>query len=135
MLDLVRHTRACPRFSKITKQQYLWEGSSYFVYLLREVTHPWKLQCYYFVLVGMFKVLWTSNHQYLWKWFSDFVDILQVVICVLFHIHWSYKNMLCWACIVRHILSTYQIVRCFKLKNLENNRMYQVDFLLPLKLQ
>ena len=34
-----------------------------------------------------------------------------------------------------HRLSTNQIVRCFKLKKLENCMRYQVDFLLPLKLQ
>ena len=32
--------QACPRYSKITKQQYLWEDLSYFVYLLHVVTHP-----------------------------------------------------------------------------------------------
>ena len=42
----------CPAFSKITKCQYLWEWWSYFVYLLHVVTHPWKQQCYHFVLGG-----------------------------------------------------------------------------------
>ena len=37
--------------------------------------------------------------------------------------------------IVRHRFSANQIVRCFKLKKLENYISYQVDFLLPLKLQ
>ena len=39
------------------------------------------------------------------------------------------------ACIVWHRLSANQIVRCFKLKKLKNYMRYQVDFLLPLKLQ
>ena len=43
--------------------------------------------------------------------------------------------MLFWAGIVWHRLSANQIVRCFKLKKLENYMRYQVDFLLPLKLQ
>ena len=43
--------------------------------------------------------------------------------------------MLFWACIVWHRLSVNQIVRCFKLKKLKNYMNYQVDFLLPLKLQ
>ena len=37
--------------------------------------------------------------------------------------------------IVRCSLSANQIVQCFKLKKLENSMTYQVDVLLPLKLQ
>ena len=66
---------------------------------------------------------------------SDFVDFLHVVICVLLDIHWSYQNMLFWAGIIRHSPSGNQIVRCFKLKKLENYARNQVDFLLPFKLQ
>ena len=139
MLGLVRHARACPRFSKITKQQYLWEGLSYFVYLLHVFTHPWKLHCYHVVLVGCGpacpKFSEATNHQYLWKGCSDFVDFLQVVICILLDIHWSYKNMLFWAGIVRYSVSANQIFRCFKLKKLKKDMRYQVDFLLPLKLE
>ena len=137
MLDLVRYAWACPRFSKIIKKQYLWEGLSYFVYLLHVVTHSWKLQCHHVVLVGpsCTKFSETTNHQYLWKSLNDFVDILHLVICVLLHIHGSYKNMLFWAGIVRHSLSAYHIVRCFKLKKLQNDMRYQVEFLLPLKLE
>ena len=43
--------------------------------------------------------------------------------------------MLFWVGTVRHRLSTNQIVRCFKLKKLENSMRDQVDFLPPLKLQ
>ena len=43
--------------------------------------------------------------------------------------------MLFWVDIVRHRLSAYQAVRCFKLTKLDNYMRYQVDFLLPLKLQ
>ena len=50
-------------------------------------------------------------------------------------IHRSYQNLLFWACIVWHRLSANQIVRCFKLKKLKNYMRYQVDFLLPLKLE
>ena len=132
MLGLVRHARGCPRFSKITKQQYLWVGLSYSGYLLHVVTHPWKLQCYV-VLVGYGpacpKFSEATNHQYLWKGSCGFV------ICILLDIHWSYKNMLFWAGIVRHSLSTNQTVRCFKLKKLKKDMMYQVDFFLPLKLK
>ena len=125
MLGLVRHARACPRFSKITKQQYFWEGLSYFVYLLNVVTRPWKLQCYHAVLVGYGPV----------KVSCDFADFLQVVICILLDIHCSYKNVLYWAGIVRHSLSANHIVRCFKLKKLKKNMRYQAEFLLPLKLE
>ena len=48
---MVRHNWTCPTFSKITKYQYLWKALSYFVYLLHEITHLWKLQCYHAVLV------------------------------------------------------------------------------------
>ena len=43
--------------------------------------------------------------------------------------------MLFWVGTVRRRLSTNQIVRCFKLKKLENSMRYQVDFLPPLNLQ
>ena len=138
MLGLVRHARACPRFSKI-KQQYHWEELSCFIYFLHVVTDPWKLQCYHVILVGYGpecpKFSETTNHQYLWKGLSDFVDFLQVVICILLDIHWSYKNMLFWAGIVRHSLSANHIVRWFKIKKLRNYMRYQVNLLLPLKLQ
>ena len=138
MLGLVRHARACLRPTKITKQQYLWEWLSYFTYLLHAVTRPWKLQCYHVVLVGYGpacpKFREAINYQYLWKGSCDSVDFLQVVICILLDIHWSYKNMLFWSGIVRHSLLANQIVRCCKLKKLKKDR-YQVDFLLPLKLE
>ena len=50
-------------------------------------------------------------------------------------IHWSYQNLLFWAGIVWHRLSANQIVGCFKFKKLKNYIRYQVDFLLPMKLQ
>ena len=58
-------------------------------------------------------------------------------ICIprVMDIHWSYQNLLFWAGIVWHRLSANQIVRCFKLKKLKNYMRYQVEFLLPLKLQ
>ena len=141
MLSLVRYARACWTFSKITKCQYLWEGLSYFVYFLYGVTHQWtwKLQCYHSILFGYGpewpKLSEIQNCHYLWKGFSDFVDFLHVVICILLDTHWSYKNMLFCVGNVRHRLSATQIVRCCKLKKLKNYMRYQVDFLLPLKLQ
>ena len=76
------------------------------------------------------------NHLYLksdlmnWAdWLNDFC-LLKVL-----DIHWSYQNLLFWAGIVWHRLLANQIVRYFKLKNLKNYMRYQVDFLLPLKLQ
>ena len=108
-----------------------------FCLFLHVVTQPWKLQCYHVVLVGYGlacpKFSEATNHQYLWKWSCDFVDFLLVVICILLDIHWNYKNMLFWAGIVRHSHSVNQIVKCFKLKKLKKDMMYQVDFLLPLK--
>ena len=133
MLGLVRNARACPRFSDIAK---LWEGLSYFVYLLHAVTTPWKLQCYNVVLVGYGpaspKFFEATNHQHLWKGSCDFVDFFQLVICILLNIHWSYKNMPFWADIVRHSLSANQIVVGKKLKN---DMRHQADFLLALKLE
>ena len=84
---------------------------------------------------NMHKVLWSKTLPIYWKGSCDFVDFLQVVICILLDIHWSYNNMLFWAGIVRHSLSANQIVRCFKLKKLKKDMRYQVDFLLPLKLE
>ena len=73
--------------------------------------------------------------QYLWKAFSDFVDFLHVVIRILLDILWSYKNMLFWVDSVSHTLLSNGIVRCFKLKKLENYIRLQIHFLLPLKLR
>ena len=129
---------ACPRLSKITKQQYIWEGLSFFVYLLHVVTHLWKLRFYHVILVGYGpacpKFAEATNQQYLWKGSYDFVNFLQVVICILLDIRGSYKNMIFWAGIFRHSLSTNQILRCFKLKKLTKDIRYQVDLFLPLKI-
>ena len=122
-LGLVRHTWACRTFSKIPKHQYLGEGLSYLVYLLHVVPHLWKLQCYHAVLVGYgpaYPKFSEINCQYLRKVFSDFVDFLLVVICILLDTHLSYKNVIFSAGIVRHRLLANQIVRYFKLKKLEN---------------
>ena len=74
-----------------------------------------------------------TNCEYLWKGLGDFVDFLHVVICILLDIHLNKYAIL--VDIVRHRLTTYQIVRCFKLEKLENYLRYLVDLLLPLKLQ
>ena len=136
-MGLVRHAWASQTFSKITNCQYLWERLSYFVYLLHVVTHPGKLHYYHVVLVRYVparpKFSEITNHQYLWRGLS--VDLLRVVICILLYIHWSYQNLLFWAGIFRHRLSANQIVKCFKLKKIENYMRYQVDCLFPLKLQ
>ena len=73
-----------------------------------------------------------TNHEYLWQGSCDFVDFFA---SSYLDIHWSYKNMLFWAGIVKHSLSVNQIVRCFKLKKLKKDVKYQVDFFLPLKLE
>ena len=110
-LGLVKHAPA-RRTSKITKCQCLW-GLSYFVYLLHVVTYLWKLQCYVILFgcgPGCTKFSEITNRRYLRKGFSDFVDFLHVVICILLDIHWSCKNMLFWVGTVRHRFSANHIV-------------------------
>ena len=75
--------------------------------------------CFGRVWCSMPKVHWNNKSPLSLKKLSDFVDFLQVVICILLDIHLTYKNILFWAGIVRHRLSAYQIVRCFKLKKLK----------------
>ena len=139
MLGLVRHTWAYWTFPKITKVPIsLGKVELFCLFVVCSYTsmEAMLLSCH-------FRWLWswcpkfseTTNHQYLWKGFSDFVDFLHVVICILLDIHWCYKNMLFRVDTVRHRLSGNQIVRCFKLKNLKNYMSNHVDVLLPLKLQ
>ena len=87
------------------------------------------------VLSCCFSWVWSGMPKVLWKGLSDFIDFLHVIICILLDIHWSCKNMVFWAGIVRHRLSANQIVGCFELKILKSYMRYQVDFLLPLNLQ
>ena len=69
----------------------MWEGLSYFICLLHVVRDLWELQCYHVGLVGYgpacAKFSQTINHQYVWKGLSDFVDFLQLVICILLNIY------------------------------------------------
>ena len=81
------------------------------------------------------KVLWNNTLLIPLERVEWFCWFFHVVIFILLDIHWSYQHLLFWASIVRQRLSANQIVRCFKLKKLENYLRYQVDFLLPLKLQ
>ena len=60
---------------------------------------------------SMPKVLWHNNSPISLERVVWFCWFLQVVICILLDIHWSYKNMLFWAGIVRHSLSSSQIAR------------------------
>ena len=62
-----------------------------------------------------------TNHQYIWKGLSYFVDILLDTHC-------SYKNMLFWVGIVRHRLLANQLARCFEFKKLENYMRYKLIF-------
>ena len=80
------------------------------------------------VCSSMFKVLWKNKSP-----ISS--DMIEWFCCILLDIHWSYKNMLFWTGIVRYSLSANQIVRCFRLKKPKKYMRYQVDFLLPLKLE
>ena len=109
------HSRACHHSPKQQKCEYLWQGWSYFICLLHVVTYPWKWQCYHVALVGYGpaypKFSKITNCQYPWKGLSGFVDFFHAVIWILSDIHWSYKNRLFWAGIVRHRLSANQIVR------------------------
>ena len=87
--------------------------------------------------------IWSSMPTFIWnnkleislervEWFCWFFAL---ILYILLDIHWSYKIVLFQAGIVRHRLSARQIVRSFKLKKLENYMRYQIEFLLPLKLQ
>ena len=71
--------------SKITKHQYLWEWWKYFVYLLHVVADPRKLQRYHVVLVGYGPACLKFSEISLERVgrLSDFVDFLDVVICIL----------------------------------------------------
>ena len=75
------------------------------------------------------QVYLTNDLMNLAHWLNDFC-VLRVM-----DIHWSYQNLLFWAGIVWHRLSANQVVRYFKLKKRKNYMRYQVEFLLPLKLQ
>ena len=130
MLGLVSHARACSRFSKITKQQYLWVVELFCLFVACNYTsmEATVLSCRF----SWVKFSEATNHEYLWQGSCDFVDFFA---SSYLDIHWSYKNMLFWAGIVKHSLSVNQIVRCFKLKKLKKDVRYQVDFFLPLKLE
>ena len=65
----------------------------------------------------------------------NLADWLNICIVIVMDIYWSYKNLVFWAGIVWHRISANQVVRDFKLEKLNNYMMYQVDFLLLLKLQ
>ena len=71
--------------------------------------------------------MYLTNDLINWAdWLND-ICLLRVM-----DIHWSYQN---FAILGWHRLVGNHIVRCFKLKKLKNYMRYQVDFLLPLKLQ
>ena len=122
--------RACPGMLNVLQinYQYLWESLTIlFVacsYTSRKATLSW------YVLFSWVcpKVSEITNHQYLWKVLSDFVNFLHVVICILLDIHWSYQNLLFWAGIVRHRLLANQIVRWSKLKKLKTTRVIKLIF-------
>ena len=128
MLSLVRHTRACPKFSKITKQQNLWEGLSYFFlfvacsYTTMEAT---VLSCHC-------SWLWSSMPKVLWSNKSP-ISLERVVwFCWFFASSYLY--------LVRYPLKLqrYTILRWYwQTQPLSQSdcQMYQVDFLLPLKLE
>ena len=84
---------------------------------------------------GMPKVLWSNKSPislkmvvwFCWFFASSYLHLVRYPL--------KLQKYAFWTGIFRHSLSANQIVRCFKLKNLKNNLRYQVDFLLPLKLE
>ena len=102
-------------------------GKGYFVYFLhsyRSMEATVLSRFFSWVWYCMPKVFWNNKSPIFWKGLSDFVDFLQVVICIMLDTHWSYKNMLVWFGIVRHRLSANQIVRCFKVRKLKKDIRY-----------
>ena len=85
---------------------------------------------------GMPKVLWSNKSPvslervewFCWLFASSY--FLHLVRYPL-----KLRKYAIWAGIVRHSLSANQIVRCFKLKKFKKDMSYQVDSLLPLKLE
>ena len=75
------------------------------------------------------------NEVYLTNDLMNLADWLNIYILIVMDIYWSYKNLLFWTGIVWHRISANQVVRGFKLEKLKIYMMYQVDFLLLLKLQ
>ena len=69
-----------------------------------------------------------TNHQFLWKGSCDFVDFLQVVICILLDIHWSYKNVLFWAALSGIASQPFRLSDVLNRKKLEHDMRYQVDY-------
>ena len=129
MLGLFKHGRACPRFSKITKQKYLFEGFELFcLFVACSYTSmaATVLSCFSRVWSCMPKVFKATNHQYLWKGSCDFVDFLQVVISIE-------ATKICYFGLTYSGI-TSQPIRLSDVVNVNNSR-YQVDFLLPLKLE
>ena len=49
--ELIRGRHLFEARRLLEELRYLWEGLSYFVYLLHVVADPWKVQCYHVVLV------------------------------------------------------------------------------------
>ena len=86
--------QACQGMSKVLQNNKTTASQvriEFFFFFLHVVTHPWKLQFYHVVLVGYdtacLKFFEATSHQYLWKRSCDFIDFLQVVICILLVIH------------------------------------------------
>ena len=81
------------------------------------------------VLSRWFSWVWSNMHKSPWSNKSP-ISLERVMwFCWFFE-----SSYLGWNCQVYN-LSANQIVRCFKLKKLKKNMRYQVDFLLPLKLE
>ena len=70
--------------------------------------------------------MYLTNHLMNWAYWLKDICILRVI-----DIHWSYQNLLFWAGIVWDRLSA----NVLNLKKVENYTSYQVDILLPMKLQ
>ena len=99
----------------------------------------WKLQCYPVVLVWYGPACpnfsEATNHQYIWKGSCDFVDFLQVVICIML-ISIEATKICCFGQALSGIAShSIRLSDVLNLKKLKKKMSYQVDFLLLLKLE
>ena len=99
-------------------------------YMSMEIT---VLSCHFsWVWSGMPKVLWNNKlpislERVEWFCACSYLHLVRYAL--------KLKKYAILTGIFRHMISANQIGRCFKLKRLENYMRYQVNFLLPLKLQ
>ena len=123
-LGVVRHVRACPKFSKIANCKYLTKELSDCLNFLHGVRHTWKLQISCFFSCVLLSIILNNKLRNT----CGKCQVIFLVLCMQLDIHGNQELILSLQLAVIRRAQLY--LKYFEIPNLQNNHCLILDLLL-----